>query len=37
MQPGTVDSNAARLREKLGAKNRAHLVDIAWRQGLLNS
>ncbi len=35
VHPSTVDSYVARLCDKLEAGNRPHLVDIAWRRGLL--
>lgn len=35
IRPSTVDSYVARLCDKLHAGNRPHLVDTAWRRGLL--
>lgn len=31
----TVKSHVQNLREKLGARNLAHAVHLAWQQGLL--
>ena len=32
---GTVKSHTVRLYRRLGARDRAHAVDVGWRRGLL--
>lgn len=35
MKPSTVDTYLVRLRGKVGARNSAHLITIAFRNGIL--